>query len=520
LTYPPDATAASLVREAAAHAPDRVAVVSVDGRRVTYAQLVANGDRLGSALLGLGMVPGDRVAAWMEDSPEYVQLYVACAFAGLVVVPINSRLTSYEAAIILKDAEPRLLVHSAGLEDRVHQLGSALAGVPTVGVEGSTANQTLATLIAAGSADPLPPRTVDELYMIGYTSGTTGRPKGAMLTQGSVATLALMNALSYRLVPGSIAAMTGSMSFVAVVPSHIYSHFAVQGTVCFLGKWTVDSLLDSIEQLQATFTYLPSPVLTDFARAAAVRPSAWTSLVTVLHSASKAPVEKLRVVADVIGDRLFEGWGMTENSGGLATATCIGDALPAHDAKDRLGSIGRPVAGVTVRVIDEDGADVAADGESIGELIFQSPSIMAGYWRNPDATVSAIQNGWYHSGDLGSMDADGYLWLHERRSDLIVSGGMNVYPFEVEDVIARVPGVRACAVVGLPDERWGQTVVAAVVVELGMTVTAEQILDACRAYLASFKKPTRVAFIAELPMTASLKISRSRVRDLLLRDGA
>ena len=511
-------TAASLVRDAVARAPHHSAIIDHDGRVTTSAELEANGDRLGRALLGLGLAPGDRVAAWMEDSPEYVQLYVACAFAGLVVVPINARLTSHEATVILVDAEPRVLVYSAGLSEKVAELNSALTGVTIVGPDGSAAAHTYSGLIAAGVVEPLPPRPVGELYMIGYTSGTTGRPKGAMLTQGSVATLAHMNAQSYRLVPSSVAAMTGSMSFVAVVPSHIYSHFSVAGTVCFLGKWTVDSLLDSIEQLQATFTYLPSPVLAEFAQKAADRPTAWASLVTVLHSASKAPVAKLRMVADVIGDRLFEGWGMTENSGGLATATCVGDALPPHGGKDRLGSIGRPVAGVHVRVVDSAGADVVPDGESIGELTFRSPSLMAGYWRNPDATASAIKDGWYHSGDLGSIDADGYLWLHERRSDLIVSGGMNVYPLEVEEVIARVPGVKACAVVGLPDERWGQAVAAAVVVEPGMIVTEGQVLDACRTYLANFKKPTRVTFVSELPMTASLKISRSRVREALISD--
>ena len=197
MTYPPNATAASLVREAAARVPDRAALVAADGRQVTYAELATSGDRLGNALLTLGLAPGDRVAAWMEDSPEYMQLYVACAFAGLVVVPINARLTPHEATSILEDAEPRVLVYSAGVAERVEDLGSALAGVTTVGPEGSPATHTLAALISHGSTDQLPPRPSDELYMIGYTSGTTGRPKGAMLTQGSVATLAHMNALSY-----------------------------------------------------------------------------------------------------------------------------------------------------------------------------------------------------------------------------------------------------------------------------------------------------------------------------------
>lgn len=513
-------TVAGLILQTAERVPHAPAIVAVDGSFLDYAELVRSGRRLGNALLGLGLEPGGRIAAWLEDSVEYVQLYVACALAGFVIVPINARYTEHEAGQLLDDSGARFLAHSPGLDDRVAALAEREHPLTVIrsgdGVRGRTS---FTELIAGGSDAVHPTPGPDDLYMIGYTSGTTGTPKGAMLTQGSVATLARMNALSYRLTQGSVAAMTGSMSFVAVVPSHIISHFYVGGSARLLGKWDVDSLIDTIERHRVTFTYLPSPVLSDFAAVAAAAPQRWSSLLSVLHSASKAPLSKLREVADVIGDRLIEGWGMTENSGGLVTVTSPGDVLIVPGQRDRLSSIGRAVQEMRVRVIDPDGLDLVPNGETVGELIVSSPSLMVGYWNKPDATATALRDGWYHSGDLGAIDESGYVYLSERRVDLIVSGGMNVYPSEVEECILRVPGVTACAVVGLPHARWGQSVAAAVVIKPGSGVTEELILDTCRQFLAGYKKPTRITFVESLPMTASMKVSRLLVREAMA-DGA
>ena len=509
-------TVAGLLQQTANRVPGRLAIVSPDGNQQTYAELLSSGRKIGNALLREGLSKGDRVAAWMDDSLEYVQLYVACALAGLVIVPINARFTHHEAEQLVTDSGAKLLVFTPGLTESVTMLDDSvqdLVLVPTV--DQGPSEPSLARMAESGTDNVLPPPSPEDLYMIGYTSGTTGRPKGAMLTQGSVATLARMNALSFRLVQGSVGALTGSMSFVAVVPAHIISHFYVGGTARLMGRWDVESLLYTIERHKVTFTYLPSPCLADFARQAAADPARWASLQSVLHSGSKAPTAKLRELASVIGGRLIEGWGMTENSGGLVTVTTPSDVDHRAGERDRLGSVGRAVQEMQVRAIDPAGNDVPSDGESIGEMIVSSPALMAGYWNRPDDTAAALRDGWYHSGDLGSIDEDGYIYISERRVDLIVSGGMNVYPSEVEECILRVPGVVSCAVVGLPHERWGQTVAAAVVVDPGATVTEDQIIDVCRQYLASFKKPTRVEFVAALPMTTSMKVSRRLVRDAL-----
>ena len=492
-------------------------MVGPDGRGLTYAALLRDATRLGHGLVGLGLQPGDRVAAWMQDTIDYVRLYAACAVAGLVVVPVNARFTVHEATFPLADSGARVLVFTEGLQERVEALGFD-GVVVTASADTGDPYTSLDDLADAGSSTAHGPVSPDALYMIGYTSGTTGIPKGAQLTQGSVATLARMNALSYRLPIGSVAAMTGSMSFVAVVPSHVISHFFMGGTVRLLERWDVESLVDLVDRERVTFTYLPSPVLEDFVVTAERDAARLASLVTLLHSGSKASPSKLRRVAEVVGGRLIEGWGMTENSGGLVTATVPGDVLPGADGADRLATAGRAVPGALVRVVGPMGEPLPHDGSSEGELVIASPALMTGYWNRPDATAAALRDGWYYSGDLGTVDAQGYVTVSERRVDLIVSGGMNVYPSEVEDVILGIPGVVACAVIGLPHERWGQTVAAAVVAEPPGAVDDQAVQDRCRDLLASYKKPTRVEFLAALPMTTSQKVSRAAVRAQLAPD--
>ena len=206
---------------------------------------------------------------------------------------------------------------------------------------------------------------------------------------------------------------------------------------------------------------------------------------------------------------------MTENSGGLVTATTPSDVFSGPGPSDPLRTVGRAVPEVEIRLVDAAGVALPHDGTTVGELVFSSPALMAGYWHHPIETAEVLRDGWYHSGDLGTIDPEGYVEIHERRSDLIVSGGMNVYPYEVEECISRLPGVAACAVVGLPHERWGQSVVAAVVRAPGSDLDANAVIEHCQAYLASYKKPTRVIFVEDLPTTTSLKVSRQGVRDLL-----
>ncbi|MCW3068567.1 MAG: AMP-binding protein [Solirubrobacterales bacterium] len=513
---PNSLTVGTLVQLGAARSPTRAAVMTPRGDVRTYAQLDARTDRLANALLANGLVPGDRVAAWMEDCVEYIELYLAVAKAGLVMVPINARLRSAEAAFPLRDSGARALVWTSGLNEGVGEL-EELDDLLRVSLDADAErdSHSFEDLVSRGREGAPPAPEPDSIYIIGYTSGTTGRPKGAILTHASVLALARLNALSYRLPLFSVAALTGSMSFVATVPAHIISHLYVGGTLIVMGRWDVESLLATVQAQRATFTYIPSPTLAEFTEAAAADTTPWSSLESILHSGSRASPDKLRGLCEVIGGRFVEGLGMTENSGGLITATTREDIEGVSEAHEIFASVGRAVAESAVDVLDPDGVPVERDGSSIGELAISSPALMTGYWNLPEATAQALKDGWYMTGDLASIDPAGYVYIAERRTDLIISGGMNVYPTEVEEHLATMPGVLECAVVGLPHERWGQTVVAAVVRDSSAAISEPEVIEHCRQGLASYKKPTTVVFVDELPRTTSLKVKRSAIRDLL-----
>lgn len=485
--------------------PDRVAVVDRDGTRITYRDLFVHASRVAHFLADADLDRGDRIAAWMDDGPAYVELYLAAALAGLTVVPLNARHTVHEVRSVLEDCAPRAIGWSSGRDGGIEEL-AASGELPEVRLREGDGPRVLdavpwTTVTAQGSGTFDSVAAGDDLVVIGYTSGTTGRPKGALLTHRSVDAVTRQHVGAYRLAPHSTIAMTGSMSFVSVVPAHVLTHLSVAGTIVFLGGWDVPSLLDHIERHQVTFTYLASPLLGDFAEHAARDPARWASLHSVLHSASKASAEKLGQLADVIGSRLIEGWGMTENSGGLMTATSAADI--EGRGSEALTTVGRAIPGYDVRVVED-------------ELLVRGPGLASGYWHRPEESAAAFRDGWFATGDIGTVDEHGYVTLLERRTDLIVSGGMNVYPAEVEAVIAEVPGVAEVAVVGTPHPRWGQTVVAVVVPEPGRSVDLELIRERCRERLAGYKKPTEILLVDTLPRTVSLKVSRAAVRASVL----
>ncbi|NHU47049.1 AMP-binding protein [Rhodococcus sp. A14] len=517
----PHVTIAECVDEHASRQPDHLALVSPDGCTRTYAELSHTARALARSLTRLGAAPGDRIAALVDDGIEYVELYIAAARLGAVVVPINTRLTPAEASVLVADCTPRILVWSANHSNITSGLPVTDAVSVVIGAipdDAPIGTVRFDTLVREGGT--LPQVTVavdaDDAFIIGYTSGTTGRPKGAVMTHRSVAAIAESNNRAYRLPERSVCALTGSMSFVATVPAHVLTHLRFGGMVVILGKWSVPQLIDIIERYRVTFTYIPSPLIDQFAGEAASSPTRIASLRSVLHSASKAGPDKLRTLYGVLGDTLIEGLGMTENSGGLVTATRPGDFEPTGPAADPFASVGRSVEGTELKVVDENGAELPRDGSAIGEIIVRSSSLMRGYWNMPEATAAALVDGWYHTGDLGSIDAAGFVYVSDRRTDLIVSGGMNVYPSEVESTVAGHPAVAECAVVGAPHPRWGQSVVAVVALHDGAALTLAELQDHCRRTLASYKKPTRLEIVESLPRTTSLKVRRNVVRDLVL----
>jgi acyl-CoA synthetase (AMP-forming)/AMP-acid ligase II len=497
--------------------PDRVALRDPEGRELSYGRLEARANRLAHGLRALGLQTGDRVATWMTDGFAYVEIYLAIAKAGLVACPVNDRHTAAEAAYVLEDSGARVLVHADVVDAKVAELPSELlAGLQ---VFRATPFTDWEELVAHGPSASEPPEVElgrESPVVIGYTSGTTGRPKGAILTHRSVLEIGRINATSYRLSAYPRTALTGSMSFVSVVPAHVLCTLRLGGTLTIMGAWGVDDLLAVLERDLITFIYVSSPRIEEVANALERSPESWQNLRSVMHSASRARPDQLSLLTRVVGARVVEGWGMTENSGGLMTATLGHEMLGAKDDDDwSYATAGLPALDTEVRVLGEDGEEVPHDGETIGELWFRSPGMFVGYWNRPEATEAALVDGWFRTGDLGAIDQHGYVFVSERRTDLIVSGGANVYPSEVEDCIASVPGVVDVAVVGAEHERWGQTVVAVVVRQGPDFPSEEQVLARCRDRLAGYKKPTRVHFVDSLPRTPSQKVSRAAVREMV-----
>jgi len=505
-------TVGDLVALGARRSPDRVALKMRDGDALTYLELDRRTNRLANALLAGGLAPGDRVGAWMEDRLAYPELYLALAKAGLVVVPINARYRPGEAAYCIEDSGTKALVWTEGLTELVEELdpGTDMLLLSTDG-SGPSGTRALGDLVASGAdVRPQAPDT-GALLVLAYTSGTTGSPKGAMLTHSTVLSICRLNTMSYRLPAYSVAAITGTLSFPAMMPAHVLSHLYVGGTAIIMGRWDPEILVDTIERERVTFTYLATPTMHPFAEYARAEPERWATLESVLHSSSRATPEQRAELCDVIGDRYVEGWGMTENSGGLMAATTRRDISSPPPGVDIHSSAGRAVIEMAVDVVDEHGRSLPHDGSTLGELIYSGPAVTIGYWNRPEATAAALHGGWFHSGDLGTIDPQGYVYVTERRTDLIVSGGMNVYPNEVERCIMKLPGVRECIVVGAPHERWGQTVVAVIIGP--SEVTEEQVIEHCRRELASYKKPTRVLFVDDVPRTPSLKVKRAELRE-------
>lgn len=503
----------------ALRSPDKIAIAMLDGEAETYAQLEVSTNRVANALLGSGLSAGDRVAIWMDNDLAYLHLYFACLKAGLLVVQVNVRHTAPEASYQLQNSGASALFFDDSVAERVEKVEvlDQLRLLVTTGRDRVANAREWGAFRDAGSADPVVAGpTAEDVAVIAYTSGTTGFPKGAELTHRSIRSLGHTNVFTNRYVMQSVQIFPLSLSFGAGIPAHVLPHLQVGGTSYIMGKWDTERLVDAIDRHHATFTILPSPPITEFCDVVEATGTRLESLVSVLHSTAKAPEEQLERLVTTIGPKLVEGWGMTENSGGLVAATTREDY--ASNRPRIYSSTGRPSPDVVVELIDDDGEPVPHDGQSVGQLVFHSSSLARGYWGNPEATAQSFRDGWYHSGDLGSIDEDGYVYIYDRRNDLILSGGMNVYPSEVERAVLQIDGVTECAVVAAPHERWGQTPVA-FIVRRDETITEELIMEHARENLAGYKLPTQIRFLDELPKNASNKVIRRQLRDTLEAGG-
>lgn len=492
---------------------DRIAVRAGEHER-SHADLVDRASRLARHLLESGLVPGDRVAAMVEDGLRSLEPHLAAALAGLVVVPVNARFRTAELDHVLRDCGARALVHSSGVATVVaaSDLASQLDLVLDTGGSGALdIAAAYESVVSKGPVDlPDVPIEPDDIAMIGYTSGTTGHPKGAVMTHAAGLAGVRANLVAFRVVPYGSCAFSGSVSFTALLWAMIYPHLYVGCSLDMLQPdLTVERWFDRMLEHGSTFTFVPTPYLDDFAAEALRRPEAVQRLTGVCHSASPATSAQREAMAAALGPVSLESYGMTETLAAVTVTTTL-DLCPESQADDPFTTIGRPLPPADVYPVDPQGRRVGP-GE-IGELVVESPSLFAGYWERAEATAEALREGRLHTGDLGHVDEQGFLYVDGRKVDLIISGGMNVYPAEVERVLHTHPDIVEVAVIGLPHSRWGESVCAVVVPREGSALTREDVVAHARAHLASYKKPTRVELVPALPRNANLKIQKADLR--------
>ena len=469
-------TVAEVLRWRARRDPGAVATW-FEGRTRTYGELDASTSQLAGGLAAsYGVRPGDRVAILDKNSDAYLELILAAAKLGAVMVPINWRLQPPEVAQIVSDAQPRLLVAGAG---------SALAGVscPVIGFDE----------LPRGGDDAHGDQEPQVAWQL-YTSGTTGVPKGAML--GNRSLFAMMQSLALELpelVEGSPSLVTAPLYHIGGCGWALIA-LAHGATVVLVREIIPEQLLEVMTRQRVATALIVPAVLQSLTQLPGVDAADFSALRNLAYGASPISQPLLDTCVRVFGCRLTQLYGLTETSGAVT-------ALRHEDhSGERLLSCGRAMLGGELRVEN-------------GEILYRGPSLMDGYAGKPEETAAAVVDGWFHTGDAGVMDTDGFLYIRDRLKDMIVSGAENVYPAEVEGVLAAHPAIADCAVIGVPDDRWGETVKAVVVLRPGARLAEDELIDWCRPRMAGYKRPRSVDFVDAIPRNPSGKILKRQLRE-------
>jgi len=510
------------LKRSAMNDPDKVAVQDEYGKhfprghRYTYRELHEAVNRLANGFLSIGLRPGDRVAVQTGTGTGHVLSLLALASAGMAIAPIDRTYMPDEIAYQVQDSGARGFVADEDIyEAKIRPIRDQLTAVEHfigIGSKG-VCDTDFDTLIREGSPEtPDVPMSQDDVATMIYTSGTTGRPKGAPLTHRKWTYSANIWAAELAIHPYT--------RWVLLMPMHTSGGTGLsiaaitRGCSLFLSDPDADKILEIIDRERITFTQFSPTLLAKVIRHPKAKETDFSSIEHWFTSAAPISEDLLKEGAGYLGESFIQLYGTTETAL-LGTVLRPQEVSLEGELSRRLTSIGRACLGYRTKVVDDDGNEVGPGGE--GELAISGEAVSDGYWNKPEATD--FRDGWWYSGDVVRVDEDGFYYVVDRKKDMIVSGGLNVYPREVEDVIAGHPAVHLVCVVGVPDEKWGEAVKAVIVPKDGKKITEEEIVDFCKARMASYKKPKSVDFIglSEMPMTGGgYKILRRELRDRYL----
>jgi len=494
--------------------PDTTALVwDEGGGRRTYRELNLRADALASALAsGLGVQRGDRVALMMYNGPTLLEAMFGAWKAGATVVPLNARFTPDEIAYHVADSGAKVLIAGRDFAATLTGMRGRIEAETLVLEGGGDGALDLGGIAAehAGRPAPVVAVTDDDVAWIAYTSGTTGRPKGAMLTHGALTFVAVCwLADLQRLEPEDIGLYAAPLTHGAGIMALAFTMKACTQVLLQPTGFDAARFLATIARERVTHTWLVPTQIKMVLDHPGLDDADLSTLRTIVYGGAPMHVEHLKEAIRRIGPVFVQLFAQTESP---MTATYLRREEHVVDGPDseRLASCGHVRSGMEVAILDAEDRPLGAGG--IGEICVRGPAMMKGYWQRPEATAETLRNGWLHTGDIGRLDDNGYLYIMDRSKDMLISGGLNVYPREIEEVLLRHPAVSEVAVIGVPNEQWGETAMAVVVAADGAKVTEAELKEFATEHLAPYKKPRAFEFVAALPKTTYGKIDKKALR--------
>jgi len=502
-----------MVVEQATGQPDAEAVV-FEETRLSYGRLNERVNRLANGLRSLGLRQGSHVALLLENCHQYLEVYYALSKAGMVAVPLNWRLSEEELAYIVDHSESVALMADQAhvetallLRDKIERLDRLIG----VGVSGPTDLTPYEEIVAAGSPAEPSREGLDEsgLVVLMYTGGTTGLPKGVMLSHRNL--LAAVRAIAGVGMQASGARTLFALPLFHIANWQAFLFHALGGCVIISRRADPEQIVELLLREKPLLVNLVPTVYEALLVLPGIADLDFSFVGRFTVSGAQMAAESMRRCEKVFGMRFGKGYGLTEAAPAVSSLSPEEYALEG-DPKlvERAGSVGKPLANVEVRICREDGSECRPREE--GEITVRGPNVMLGYWRDPERSREALREGWLWTGDLGFVDEDGFLFLTDRKGDMIISGGENVHPTETENALQEHPAVREVAVIGLPDPKWGEVVKAAVALQPGHEVTAEALIEFCKERIARYKCPKSIDFFDSLPKSTVGKILRREVK--------
>ncbi len=492
--------------------PDHTAVVdSTTGTRITFSQLLARVVRLANGLSSAGLKKGDRIAVLSMNSIEYFEVYYACAMAGFVAQPINWRLSAEEIVRIIEDGEPSAFLCQDDFAPLRNEARARLTLQLNYLEYGLNSDGSYERLISsAPERDPELPVGGSDPVLILYTGGTTGLSKGALHTHHSLYMGMINQTVAERIVPSDVYMLTGQMFHIPVA---LAMNYIAHGCPCVLMNFEARTALEIIEKEKVSAFLGITTMLNWMMAVEGFENYDLSSLRNIQYGGGPMPETVVKAALRAFPCTIIQGYGQTEGM----TMTFLSqedhqNAISGVHA-ERLNSCGREGFVTRIRVVDVNGVDVPKDGSTSGEILVQSEANMLGYWRKPELTSQVIRNGWMWTGDIATWDEDAYVFIVDRSKDMIISGGENIYSTQVEAAIHKHEGVLECAVIGVPDDEWGEAVKAVVVMKPGETATEADIINTAKQHLASYQKPKSVDFVDSLPKAPTGKILKRELRD-------